>query len=688
MYKNLVLLLLLPLLAQEVRADEQTLDAIEVAHETEESETFEPAPKWEETHDTKILSGKKNTIVDFKEIPTIQTNNLRQATAKTPGLIIAETPNESASSITSRGLGDPHESQNILLLQDDLPVQSDMFGYPAAYFTPAIPMMGSMQFIRGGGALQFGPQPAGVLNFISHPLTQNQKLSGRAGLTYGSFNLLTTNDAIYGSKGDHSYAVEYFRRQGNGIQRENSDFAADYLQIRDHVFKGKNKYKISFNGYNSDHGFPGGFSKKSGPGFNPYGGDRGKVTTSHDRLGVSRAQLALGVESRLDDSSKLNITLWGVAYRRYSKTQANGNFGQFPTGTTNTIQDQNFYNFNGEARYIKNWGLHTLSAGYMSYNLNSPFVQATGKDVDSNHGTVTRRLYRQTIANSLFAENRFTFGKLLVTPGIRFENIRQTIDEKKNTSTANDRKEDVTANVPLLGLGLTYMITDETQIYGNISEGYKPVTFAEAVPISGSTATISGDIKPSDIITYEAGYRGLHQKFNWDVSAFYIRYENKFGQVGSNFQNTGAASIKGVDLSGEYKLTQEFNLYANTEFLYAKYTWGPLAGGIPQYTPKNATRAGVIYHKNNDIKVALLGTMISRHYGNDNNGRGPVTNNDYEIPSYAVFDLTGDYTLKKNWMLSGGINNLLDKDYYSKIRAGGVYWNPGRNYYAGVTYKF
>lgn len=688
MNKSLVLLLLLPLMAQEVMADEQSLEAIEVATESEENALYVEAPAWEETRDTKILSGKKNTVTNLKEIPTIQTNNYRQATAKTPGLMLSETPNESSAGLTSRGLGDPHESQNILILHDDLPVQSDMFGYPAAYFTPAIPMMSEMQFIRGGGSLQFGPQPAGVLNFISQPLHHNQKLSGRAGLTYGSNNLLTTNDAIFGSKGDHSYAIEYFRRQGDGLQRENSDFAADYLQIRDHIFKGKNKYKIAFNGYNSEHGFPGGFAKSSGPNFNPYGGDRGKVTTPHDRLRVARAQLALGVESRLDDSSKLSVTLWGVAYRRYSKTQASGNFGQFPTGTTNTIQDQNFYNFNGEARYIKNWGLHTLSAGYMSYNLNSPYIQETGKDVDSNHGEVTRRLYRQTIANSLFAENRFTFGKLLVTPGVRFENIRQTIDEKRNTSTTEDRKEDVTANVPLFGLGLTYMITEETQVYGNISEGYKPVTFAEAVPLGGGNATISEDIKPSDIITYEAGYRGQHPKFNWDVSGFFIRYENKFGQVASNFQNTGAATIKGVDLSGEYKLTPDFNLYANTEFLYAKYTWGPLEGGIPQYTPKNATRAGVIYHKNDELKVALLGTMVSRHYGNDNNGRGPVTNNDYEIPSYTIFDLTADYLFRKNWMVSGGINNLLDKDYYSKIRAGGVYWNAGRNYYAGVTYKF
>lgn len=692
MNKYIVVLLVLPLLAQGIFAADEELAAIEVATESENQTALGEAPVWEESRGTQILTGKKNTVTKLKEIPQIQTNNYRQATAKTPGLLISETPNESSAGITSRGLGDPHESQNILLLQDGLPVATDMYGYPATYYSPALAMMDSMQFIRGGGSLQYGPQPGGVLNFISNPLYLGQKLSGKAGVTYGSNNLINTNDAIYGSSGDHSYGIEYFRRQGDGLQRENSDFAADYLQVRNHIFKGKNIYKFSLNGYNSEHGFPGGFAKSKGPNFNTYGDDIGKATTKYDRLRVSRAQLSLGVESRLDDSSKLHLTLWGTAYRRYSKTQAGGPFGQFPSGTTNTIQNQHFYTFNGEARYSKNWGLHTLSAGYMTYNLNSPFVQENGKSVDSNHGTVSRRLDRQTIVNSFFAENRFAFGKLMVTPGVRVENIRQTIDEKKNITTNTNRQEDVTANVPLFGLGMSYFVNDESQLYANVSEAYKPVTFAEAVPIAGSAAAISEDIKPSDIVTYELGYRGQTPKFNWDVSAFFIRYENKFGSVstpaGAVFQNIGAATNKGIDLAGEYKLNKQFNFYANMEILDAKFTRGPLKDGIPQYSPKTTTRAGVIYHKNDDLKVALLGTMVSRHYGNDANGRGTVTKNDYEIPFYTVWDLTTDYTFKQNWMVSAGINNILDRDYYSKIRAGGVYWNQKRNYYAGLTYKF
>jgi Fe(3+) dicitrate transport protein len=77
-----------------------------------------------------------------------------------------------------------------------------------------------------------------------------------------------------------------------------------------------------------------------------------------------------------------------------------------------------------------------------------------------------------------------------------------------------------------------------------------------------------------------------------------------------------------------------------------------------------------------------MGVMVSRHFGDDGN-----TDN-FEIPSYVVFDATMDYKLKENWLLNGGINNLLDRQYYSRVRSDGIAWAMGRNVYLGGTYQF
>lgn len=682
------LLIVTLLLSLPAMADEE-LEKIEIIEQGQQSFS----EFWEENKQTQIYSGKKNTVTSLKEIPQLQTNNYRQATSQTPGLLISEVPNEALAAITYRGLGDPHESYNILMLQDGIPVAADMYGYPAHYFSPALPMMEKVQFIRGGASLLFGPQPGGALNYHSIPLNRNSKTHGQVGLTGGSYNLLTTNNALYGSKDNRSYGIEYHRRQGDGLQRENADFYADYLQARQHHYLENYVLKYAFNGYNSDHGNPGGFAKASGTNLNTYGGDQRKATREHDRLKVSRAQLSGVLEKKIDATSQISLSLWGTAYRRYSKTQNGGGFGSFPTGTTNAIVTQNYYGYNADIRYLKNYGEHTFSAGYLNYNLLSPYVGETGEAVDSNHGTVTKRLERETHTNSLYAENRFGFGKLLVTPGIRIENIRQTIDERKNTSATDLRNEDHTENVPLLGLGASYHVTDASQIYANVSEAYKPVTYQESVPLT--TATISEDIDPSKILTYELGYRGQTAKLNWDASLFYIRYENKFGLVGSGttavYQNTGAGTSKGVDLATELKLSEfssalksygDFNLYGNIEVLNAQFTRGPLKDKTPQYAPNTLTRTGLIYNKENKFKAAFMGVMVSRHYGDDGN-----TDN-FEIPSYVVFDLTADWKFHKNWLANAGINNLLDRDYYSRVRTDGIAWAMGRNVYLGATYQF
>ncbi len=680
-----------PLKAQE------SLDEIQVS----DSKDGPFSMYWEENKGTHIFSGKKNTLTDLKQIPKLQTNNYRQATSQTPGLLISEIPNESLAAITYRGLGDPHESYNVLLLQDGLPVAADMYGYPAHYYSPALPMMDKFQFIRGGAGLLYGPQPGGVVNYLSSPLHKGQAFSGHAGLTAGSYDLLSTNNAVFGSSGDHAYGVEYFRRQGNGPQSVNSDFSADYVQLRNHTFKGKNTYKISFNGYNSDHGEPGGFAKASGTNANVYGGDLKRATKRHDRLKVTRAQLAAGVERRLDEDSELHVNIWGQAYERFSKRQRGGGFGTFPSGAdeaSNTINTQRYYGLSGEVRYRRNYRAfgneHTFSGGVLTYNIDSPLHEERGARADANSGVTRRRMERATRTNSFFAENRFALGKLMVTPGVRVESIRQSIDERKNVGTGTTRSDERTDTQPLFGLGLAYHTSDDSQLYANASESYKPITYQESVPLDASTQ-ISEDIEPSKVVTYELGHRGQTEALNWDVSAFFLRYENKFGQVGTTsgvrFQNTGAGTHKGLDAATELKLTSfvdalkpfgSFNLYANIAVLDARYTRGSLKDKTPMYAPKTISRVGLIHSRENRYKVALMGVIVGQHYGTDDNA------DDRAIGTYTVFDLTADVNLTKAWVLSGGINNLFDRQYFSRVRNDGLVWALDRNFYAGVTYQF
>ncbi|HSH38762.1 MAG TPA: hypothetical protein VK993_08245, partial [Chthoniobacterales bacterium] len=78
------------------------------------------APFLPDVQQTRINAGKKTSVIDFDKMPQVQTDNYRQAFSQTPGLLVSELVNPSLLSVSSRGIGDPHETQNLLVLKDGI----------------------------------------------------------------------------------------------------------------------------------------------------------------------------------------------------------------------------------------------------------------------------------------------------------------------------------------------------------------------------------------------------------------------------------------------------------------------------------------------------------------------------------------------------------------------------------------
>ena len=59
------------------------------------------------------------------------------------------------------------------------------------------------------------------------------------------------------------------------------------------------------------------------------------------------------------------------------------------------------------------------------------------------------------------------------------------------------------------------------------------------------------------------------------------------------------------------------------------------------------------------------------------------------VPAYAVWDLTGEWRIPNTPVrVIGGVNNVFDEDYYSRIRPDGIDPAPRRNYYLGAALEF
>ena len=115
---------------------------------------------------TRINSGKKTSFVKPDDIPTVVNNNYREVVGTVPGVLISEEPSSPIINIGYRGF-DSQRAEFTQILKDGVSVKNEQFGFPETHYTPILDSVQRVEFIRGGAALQYGPQPGGAINFIT-----------------------------------------------------------------------------------------------------------------------------------------------------------------------------------------------------------------------------------------------------------------------------------------------------------------------------------------------------------------------------------------------------------------------------------------------------------------------------------------------------------------------------------------
>lgn len=688
-----------------------TLDTVTVEAEGESTvqEPFLPA-----VVGTNIYLGKKTSVIDLDSLPKITNNNYRQALAKTPGLYLSEESTPLVS-IGYRGLN-PERVQFTQVLRDGIPIHADQFGYPEAYFTPPLDTIDRIEFLRGGASLLYGPQPGGALNYVTHRPQTSKPFGFGSIQTFGSNQYYSTFNYIDGTSGRLGYYGYYNHRQSEGFRNSNSDFRLDAGLVKLVLdAQTDSRWILSIDAYRESHGEPGGLTLQKMR-TNPR-----ETTRPFDRFELERYSASLQWERDFSDDTKMVTSFWASSYWRWSARQNGGGFGTLPSGAdsaSNQLQDQKFFTFGLEQRWIHNYALaggeHSLSAGVQLYRSVSPRKDSVGATPNATSGVLARDTDRTITYLPVFVENKFSWGAFSITPGVRFENAKQSVSEKVNTAkTGAGTPLGGSAErifVPLFGLGTAYEIAPKVELYANVSQSYRPKIFTQAVP-TGAMQTVPSDLSEANAWQYEVGFKGRPQPWAfWDTSVFVLDFDNQIGAVNNVVKNTGRAQHFGLELSGEIDLLAllergqrppsasgakkdavslshklgSLSLYGNATLLDAQYVSGPQQGKTPAYAAKYMVRKGLVYRSSEErLRVALTSSFIGSSFGDDGNS------SNFRVPSYAVWDLTGEAKIyRDNLSVTWGVNNLFNKNYFSRVTATGIDPAQGRNFYGGIALKF
>ncbi len=646
----------------------------------------------------KIFAGKKTTMVDLTEQPAFVEPNLRQMFSRVPGLFVSDQQIPSIYNVNYRGLGNPHESEFVAFFQNNVPLAAAPFGYPTMYYMPAAQRVERIEFVRGGGGLLYGPQIGPVLNFVTRRADAKAPASFRTDQSTGSDGLYSTYNEARWAHNDVGIMASFDHRSADGPRRnEDYEVNSGYFGASYEGFDGI-RLGFDLDLYQSDSGEAGRLTSGE------FAADRDQVKTPFNRVEIDQLIATLTYEQQINEATTVDARAWYLGMDRLSRRSAQFTDPASEPATT-AIDEQQFDNYGVDVRFALAWGANqVLTAGATSYLGDSPRTRHVSDDIRSSRQNPADLAFEQDRAinyTALFVENLFSFGRLSVVPSMRYERINYDLEDVVTSAGLNRDGIDLdrTFNETLLGLGLMYQTGERSELYANVSESYRPQRFDDLI---NPTSELAGSNGPgvSRGINYEFGYRSQPiDRLVVDISLFRIDFQDKIEQVQVNITdveriNSGDSRHQGVEFSIEYSVlsadTRSLTLFASGSLLDAEITnsvTASLEGNQPAFAPDHLIRAGFIYD-DPQWNAALTATLVGDQYWQDSNlprgaGAGLI---EAKIPSYEVLDFSLEYRPAGRWTVYGGINNMLNEDYYSRVRNDGIEPALERTVYAGVRF--
>ncbi len=665
-----------------------------------------------EVSGTQITVTKKATVIKLDQQPTVINNNQQELFNGAPGVLVTQQQTPGQFNLSYRGLGNPQESEYVLVLQDGIPLMTDWIGFPTLYYLPLPQSISEVQVIRGGSSLLYGPEPAPAINFVTKRPTPGGPMTGYTEQVGGGYGLYSTYNVFEGTTGPIEYHADFgFVRQDG--QRDNSqsdlfqgDVYLGYRPDKDQL------WAFDFHAYHTSVGDPGRITIQQ------YDLDPDLTYTPYNHDWVDRYNVVLSHERTFAGDWLFQGKAW-FTYQEVDSRSASAidATGAFPT--TTTIQSENYYTGGVDLRLRYRWGQGSaLTFGGLIYHGEAPFKQYINPDLyanrDDTSGTVRLDQDRYADYQAFFIENIFRFGAFHIVPSFRLDHESVEVDE--NVSPFNRPLADVEADrtIPLWGIGLGNDFGKGNETYFSASSGWRPLRYFDVVSPFSPTFAPGHPSDPFKSLDFELGVHGTPIDGLWyDVGLFWMEFDNRTENQALNpginndtiLVNSGSTRHRGFEGEFAYDLFKLFDVpklegtqlvvASNLQLLDAEFTDSNIVGQVgkePAFAPDAVYKGSITFRKDNAYSFRLSAVAVSSQFFQDSNladtaGNGTVLV-PAKIPAYWTLDFSTEYYFTPHCRVLAGVSNLTDEKYYSRVFSRRIEPAPGITGYAGVSIGF
>lgn len=673
-----------------------------------------------------LTGGKKNEVITIAATnANIAIKTGRQLFAKVPGVFVYDMDGSGNQvNISTRGL-DPHRSWEFNIRQNGTIINSDMYGYPASHYSAPMESFEKIDLVRGTGSLQYGAQFGGMINYNTKKPDSTKSFSFESINTTGSYNLLSSYNAVGGTWKKLSYYVYDYHRHSDGYRKNSqSDADAQFIQLN-YQFSNSVSIKVELGRSKYLYHIPGPLNDSM------FYADPRMSTRSRNYFSPEIYVPSVVFNWKLSEQTKMNLTLSGVFGDR-SSVQLDA-FADLPdTINSSTGQYKNrqvdIDKFN--SRTIEFRMLHQYKIGLVRGKLASGFAYmnndlhrmqlgkgTTGTDYDLSlvEPGFGRDIHFKTGNIAFFAENIFQLTpRWTISPGVRYENGDSKMSGLIKYYTVNPLPTSIRHNFILGGISSQFQLNGDNTLYGGISRAYRPVIFKDIVPAS-TYEQIDKNLKDAFGYNAEFGLRGkLFRYLQYDLSYFRVLYKNRLGTIvlqdnlGQSYTyktNIGNSATDGAEIFVQYKFPVTGSLFAgvfsSTSYMNARYTTGlvsvgtsnkSIKGNKVEAVPEWISRNGMdILYKG--FSCTILYNYTSSTYSDALNTVTPPANGSKGYtPGYSLWDINTSLRINSMFSLRTGVSNLFNKQYFAKrptfYPGPGIWPGDGRNFYITLGFKY
>jgi len=346
-------------------------------------------------------------------------------------------------------------------------------------------------------------------------------------------------------------------------------------------------------------------------------------------------------------------------------------------------------------------GAHRLVAGFWT---------------ETNHFNQARRFYAETVSapsrdpldfqtNAFFTQWQYRFKTETLTghiedtwtindalkvnfgfKAIKVENSAETVTGSPLSGTIESKDSF------LPQAGFVYALDNGLEFFGGYTENMAAyVSAATSGPFGSQNQAavnyISENLKPETSKTFEGGARYHNDRFQGVAAVYHVTFDNRLLSAATAspilglpavLSNVGSVETVGLELAGEYRLTDAWSLYGAYTYNQSEYQDDVVnadgtiaartAGKTVVNTPKNIFKGELKFEQAGFYATLGVAYTGERYYTYENNGG--------LVDSSTVAELALGYRFQgegwtKGLEIQGNITNLTDEDYISTVGSGG-----------------